>query len=90
MTLQCINPDNLPTPSSYSQVVVATGSKLVFIAGQEPEDEQGNLVLPGDLAGQARQVFTNLGHALDAAGARQLIEVDASAVTDDDSPAPRS
>jgi enamine deaminase RidA (YjgF/YER057c/UK114 family) len=70
MTLECINPQTLPTPSTYTQVVVATGSRLVFVAGQEPEDEHGNLVGPGDLPAQAKQVFTNLGHALAAAGAR--------------------
>lgn len=70
MTLQCINPKDLPIPTTYSQVVVATGSKLVFISGQEPEDLQGNLVGRGDLATQARQVFANLGRALAAAGAR--------------------
>ena len=70
MTLQCINPKDLPIPQTYSQVVVATGSKLVFIAGQEPEDLQGKLVGHGDLATQARQVFTNLGRALAAAGAQ--------------------
>jgi enamine deaminase RidA (YjgF/YER057c/UK114 family) len=70
MTLECINPKNLPTPQTYSQVVVATGSKLVFISGQEPEDINGVLVGQDDLAAQARQVFGNLGHALAAAGAR--------------------
>jgi len=70
VTIQLINPSGLPTPSSYTHVVVATGGKMVFIAGQEPEDSRGNLVGPGDLAAQARQVFTNLGHALAAAGAR--------------------
>lgn len=69
MTLQCINPKDLPVPQTYSQVVVATGSKLVFISGQEPEDLQGKLVGRGDLATQARQVFANLGRALAAAGA---------------------
>ena len=69
MTLQCINPKDLPIPQTYSQVVIATGSKLVFIAGQEPEDLQGKLVGRGDLAAQARQVFANLGRALAAAGA---------------------
>jgi enamine deaminase RidA (YjgF/YER057c/UK114 family) len=49
--------------------VVATGSRLVFVAGQEPEDAEGRLVGPGDLAVQARQVFANLGRALTAAGA---------------------
>ena len=69
MTLQCINPKDLPIPQTYSQVVVATGSKLVFISGQEPEDLDGKLVGRGDLAAQARQVFANLGRALAAAGA---------------------
>jgi enamine deaminase RidA (YjgF/YER057c/UK114 family) len=70
VTLQLINPDDLPTPVTYTQLVVATGSRLVFVAGQEPEDSHGTLVGPGDLAAQARQVFANLGRALAAAGAR--------------------
>jgi enamine deaminase RidA (YjgF/YER057c/UK114 family) len=70
MTLECINPKDLPTPQTYTQVVVATGSKMVFVSGQEPEDIHGKLVGPGDLAAQARQVFGNLGRALAAAGAR--------------------
>ncbi|HZD71619.1 MAG TPA: RidA family protein [Actinomycetes bacterium] len=70
MTLECINPEDLATPSTYSQVVAATGSRLVFVAGQEPEGEHGDLVGAGDLAAQARQVFANLGRALTAAGAR--------------------
>src|SRR5579864_3496422 len=70
MTLECINPDDLPTLATYTQVVVATGSTLVFVSGQEPEDIQGKLVGRGDLAAQARQVFGNLGRALAAAGAR--------------------
>jgi enamine deaminase RidA (YjgF/YER057c/UK114 family) len=69
MTLERINPAGLPTPSTYSQAVVASGRKLVFIAGQEPEDAEGNLVGAGDLALQARQVFANLGRALAAVGA---------------------
>ena len=70
MTLESINPECLPTPATYTHVVIATGSRLVFIAGQEPEDADGNLVGPSDLAAQARQVFVNLGCALAAAGAR--------------------
>ena len=70
VTLQLINPEDLPTPSTYTHVVVATGTRMVFVAGQEPEDVHGNLVGPGDLAAQARQVYANLGRALTAAGAR--------------------
>ena len=69
MTLECINPPDLPIPETYTQVVVAMGTKLIFVAGQEPEDVHGELVGRGDLAVQARQVFTNLGRALAAAGA---------------------
>lgn len=77
MTLECINPKDLPTPQTYTQVIVATGSRLVFVAGQEPEDIYGKLVGRGDLAAQARQVFSNLGRALAAAGAspRQVAKI---------------
>jgi enamine deaminase RidA (YjgF/YER057c/UK114 family) len=68
--LELINPDELPTPESYTQVVAATGSRLVFVAGQVADDAQGNLVGAGDLAVQARQAFANVGRALAAAGAR--------------------
>jgi enamine deaminase RidA (YjgF/YER057c/UK114 family) len=63
------NPESLPTPATYTPVIVATGSKTVFVAGQEPEDAHGNLVGQDDLAAQAHQVFANLGRALAAAGA---------------------
>ena len=70
MPLERINPDGLATPETYSHVVVATGSRLVFVAGQVAEDDRGNLVGPGDLAAQARRAFENVGEALAAAGAR--------------------
>ena len=70
MTLELINPDDLPTPPTYTHVIVATGNKIVFIAGQEPENAHGNLVSPGDLAAQASQVFANLGRALAACDTR--------------------
>jgi enamine deaminase RidA (YjgF/YER057c/UK114 family) len=70
MTLQCINPADLPIPEMYTQVVVATGSRMVFVSGQQPEDIHGKLVGPGDFAAQARLAFGNLGRALAAGGAR--------------------
>lgn len=57
MTLERLNPKGLAPPSTYTHVIVATGSKLVFIAGQVSEDEYGNIVGSGDLAVQAQQVF---------------------------------
>ena len=70
MALELINPDDLPVPEIYSQVVVATGSRMVFVSGQQPEDVHGKLVGLGDFAAQARLAFGNLGRALRAAGAR--------------------
>ena len=70
MALELINPEDLPTPPTYTHVVIASGTRMVFIAGQEPEDEHGNLIGAGDLAVQARQVFSNIGRALSAARAR--------------------
>jgi enamine deaminase RidA (YjgF/YER057c/UK114 family) len=69
ITLECINPPDLPTPGTYTQIVVAMGTKLIFVSGQEPEDVDGKLVGQGDMAVQARQVFANLGRALAAGGA---------------------
>lgn len=70
MALHSLNPEGLYQPETFTHVVIATGSRLVFVAGQEPADAQGELVGRGDLAAQARQVFANLGTALSAAGAR--------------------
>jgi enamine deaminase RidA (YjgF/YER057c/UK114 family) len=70
MALEKINPNGLPVPESYTHAVVATGTRTVYVAGQVAEDADGNLVAPGDLAGQARQAFANLGVVLAAAGAR--------------------
>lgn len=70
MTLEHINPEDLPTPPTYTHVVAATGSRMLFVAGQEPEDAGGNLVGADDLKVQARQAFANVGRALAAGGAR--------------------
>jgi enamine deaminase RidA (YjgF/YER057c/UK114 family) len=69
MTLNMLNPPELPAPTGYSQVVVAGGSRMVFVAGQVALDREGGLVAPGDVVGQARQAFANLRTAIEAAGA---------------------
>jgi enamine deaminase RidA (YjgF/YER057c/UK114 family) len=62
-------PDGLFKPAVFSQVVVATGGRTVFISGQVSMDAKGNLVAPGDFAGQVRQVYANIEKALAGAGA---------------------
>jgi enamine deaminase RidA (YjgF/YER057c/UK114 family) len=53
----------------FSQVVIATGKRIIYTAGQVSIDEQGQLVGNGDLATQAAQAMRNVGLALAAAGA---------------------
>jgi enamine deaminase RidA (YjgF/YER057c/UK114 family) len=62
--LEGIDPPELATPETYSQVVVATGSRLVFVAGQVAEDEHGNLVGAGDLAAQSTWLSPRWGARL--------------------------
>lgn len=69
MTRELLNPEGLLRSEAYTHVVVATGSRTVFIAGQVALDGDGRVVAPGDVAGQARRAFSNLGLALAAAGA---------------------
>ena len=64
------DPPGLAPGPGYSHVVSAPSTgRLVVISGQIALDAAGNLVGPGDLEAQTRQVFTNLRTALDAAGA---------------------
>ena len=53
----------------YTHVVVAEAQKLIFISGQLARDNSGNIVGPGDMRAQVRQVGENLRAALEAAGA---------------------
>src|SRR5437867_4342168 len=69
MPIERLDPDGLSTPLTYSHVVVAQGSRLVFIAGQVALDADGNLVGGADLAAQTGQVYRNITTALTAAGA---------------------
>jgi enamine deaminase RidA (YjgF/YER057c/UK114 family) len=70
MALEHLTPEGLFRPAVFSQVVVATGRRVVFISGQLSMDSGGNLVADGDLAGQAKQVYENLSKALSSAGAK--------------------
>ncbi|HJX74711.1 MAG TPA: RidA family protein [Gaiella sp.] len=64
-----VNPSTIHPPAGYSHVVEATGSRLVFVAGQAALDESFGIVGEGDLAAQTRQVMVNLQRALDEIGA---------------------
>jgi enamine deaminase RidA (YjgF/YER057c/UK114 family) len=53
----------------FSQVVVASGTRTIYTAGQVSIDERGALIGAGDLAVQIAQAMRNVGLALTAAGA---------------------
>jgi reactive intermediate/imine deaminase len=66
------NPDTVAAPmGTYSQAVrVETGDAVwIHVSGQIAIDREGNLVGPGDLRAQTRQVFDNLKAILEANGA---------------------
>lgn len=68
MSVTLLNPEGLPKPEVYRQLSVATGSKLVFLAGQVARDADGRPVGQGDFAAQAEQCYLNISTALAAIG----------------------
>ncbi|GAA3950866.1 RidA family protein [Streptomyces marokkonensis] len=69
MAITLMNPAGLPEVDVYRQVSIASGSKLVFIAGQVAWDADGTTVGEGDLGAQAERCYLNIGTALTEAGA---------------------
>ena len=69
MPISLVNPAGLPKVDIYHQVSVATGSKLVFIAGHVAVDADCNTVGTGDFAAQVEQCYLNVGTALAEVGA---------------------
>ena len=67
----------------YSHVVIASGTRLVFISGKVAKNEKGELVGKGDMRAQLRQVCENLKIALEAAGATFDDVVDTTTFTTD-------
>jgi enamine deaminase RidA (YjgF/YER057c/UK114 family) len=62
------NPPELAKPNGYTQAVIVTHGKLVFLSGQVGLEKDGKVV--GDFAAQARQAFANIQAALAAVGAK--------------------
>ena len=70
MPKQHVNPASLfpSSPHGFSQVVIASGSKTVFISGQTAWDANKQIVGGLNLAEQTRQALRNVRAAVDAAG----------------------
>lgn len=67
--IETLNPPTLPEPQGFTHVAIASGTRMVFLAGQVAEDTNGELVGAGDLAAQTEQALINVAACLEAAGA---------------------
>lgn len=70
MPKQYVNPESLfgTEVHGFSQAVVASGRKTVYVSGQTAWDSSKELVGGADVGAQARQAFRNLGAAIEACG----------------------
>lgn len=69
MELERVNPPSLAKPSGFAHAVVATGGRVVFLAGQTALDQAGRIV-GANVASQFERALANLLAALRAAGGR--------------------
>jgi enamine deaminase RidA (YjgF/YER057c/UK114 family) len=67
MTIERVNPPGLARPSGFAHAVVATGSRVIFLAGQTAIDVTG-AVPGGTVVAQFEHALANLLTALRAAG----------------------
>src|SRR5437763_10267495 len=69
-SVQYLNPDSLPKPRGYTQVVVANGPvKTLYIGMQNAWTAAGQIVGKGDIGAQTEQTLKNVKACLEAGGA---------------------
>lgn len=68
MPRKIINPPDLAAPRGFNHAILASGGKVLFLAGQDAADGEGKIVAPGDLPAQFEQVLRNLKAVVEAAG----------------------
>lgn len=69
MSIDLVQPDGLPVVDLYRPVSVATGSRIVHMAGQVAWGPDGKTVGVGDLEAQVEQAYLNVARALAGVGA---------------------
>jgi enamine deaminase RidA (YjgF/YER057c/UK114 family) len=81
VSIERVNPSSLAPPSGFSHAVVASGGRLVFLAGQTALDGSGSIV-GSTVAEQFERALANLLTALAAAGGSpdQLVSLTVYAV----------
>jgi enamine deaminase RidA (YjgF/YER057c/UK114 family) len=68
-TIEHLRPKGLFHNSAFSQAVVASGTRTIYVSGQVSIDESGALTGADDLGVQTVQAMRNVDLALAAAGA---------------------
>ena len=70
MPKEHVNPNSLfaSLPHGFSQAVIASGRKMMFISGQTAWDPRKKMVGGDSVLEQARQAFRNVKTAMQAAG----------------------
>ncbi len=68
MTIEKVDPPELVEPLGYTHVVISTGTRRVYVAGQTGVGPDG-AVVGADLASQTAQALRNVATALAAGGA---------------------
>ena len=63
-----MNPGGIADPSAAGFTAVVKAGNTVYIAGMVAQDENGNVVGEGDAEAQTRQIWRNIGVAVQAAG----------------------
>ena len=70
MSFELLNPKGLERPVGYAHVAKVSGGNIVYVAGQAPFDENGQVVGKNNFVIQFAQVMQNLKTAVEAAGGR--------------------
>lgn len=69
MGKRVLKPASILARGSYSPGWEVSNGRMIHVAGQIPWDAEGRTVAKGDVAGQTRQVFENIGAVLAESGA---------------------
>ena len=68
-TKHMIEATGTPWPERYTFSPAIRAGNMLFLAGTTAVNEQGELVAPNDIAGQARYIYEKFGKLLAAVGA---------------------
>ena len=68
MSFKVIQPETVHDTTAFAYSHAVRMGDLIFVAGEVPRDQNGDLVGKGDVRAQTEQVFENLKAVLEAAG----------------------